>query len=112
MTTLYDQNVQVHLPVCLFILVAFWLVVLTTTPPQDETIATNLEARTLELILDLLSIPRGFFNGRSLTTGATASNILALGKAVVPRPSSHILTYRSRPDTSALLGSVLPKMVC
>ena len=111
MTTLYDQNVQVHLPVCPFILVAFWLAALTTTSPQDDTISTNLEARTLELILDLLSIPRGVFNGRSLTTGATASNILALGKAVVPLPFSYVPTYRSRLDTPALFGSVFPKMV-
>jgi len=73
--------------------------------------STNLEARTLELILDLLSIPREVFNGRSLTTGATASNILALGKAVVLLPSSHILTYRKRLYTSTLSGLVLPKTV-
>jgi hypothetical protein len=87
------------------------LVVLTATPTQDETITTNLEARTLELILDLLSIPREVFNGRSLTTGATASNILALGKAMVLFPSSHILNYRSRLYTSALVDLVLPKTV-
>jgi hypothetical protein len=31
------------------------------------------------MILDLLSVPRELFKGRSLTTGATASNILGLG---------------------------------
>lgn len=87
------------------------LVVLTTTPTQDETITTNLEARTLELILDLLSIPREVFKGRSLTTGATASNILALGKAVVLLPSSHISTYRSRVDTPALFDLILLRTV-
>ncbi|CAG8618215.1 16435_t:CDS:2, partial [Acaulospora colombiana] len=45
---------------------------------QNDTISTALEFRTLELILDLLSIPRDTFTGRSLTTGATASNILGL----------------------------------
>jgi len=78
---------------------------------QDETIATNLEARTLELILDLLSIPREVFNGRSLTTGATASNILALGKAAVLLPSSHTLTYGSCFYTPVTFGLVLPKAV-
>jgi hypothetical protein len=47
--------------------------------PQDDSISTSLEYRTLEMILDLLSVPRESFKGRSLTTGATASNILGLG---------------------------------
>ncbi|PVG01385.1 PLP-dependent transferase [Serendipita vermifera] len=58
LTTLYDQNVMVHLP--------------------NDTISTALEYRTLELILDLLNLPFDLFTGRSLTTGATASNILGL----------------------------------
>ena len=41
--------------------------------------STALEFRTLEMILDLLNLPRELFKGRSLTTGATASNILGLG---------------------------------
>lgn len=39
-----------------------------------------LEVHTLELLLDLLAIPRDAFRGRTLTTGATASNILGLGR--------------------------------
>lgn len=55
----YDENVQVTLP--------------------GTTAATAVEARTLELVLDLLDIPRDTFQGRTITTGATASNILGLG---------------------------------
>ena len=84
------------------------LIVLTMTSPQEETITTNLEARTLELILDLLSIPRDVFHGRSLTTGATASNILALGEAVVLLPFSHSLTSLRSPGPSVSFGLVLP----
>lgn len=71
----YDENVQVTLP--------------------DTTAATAIEARTLELVLDLLDIPRDAFQGRTITTGATASNILGLGRwalvmlltdSVRPRP--------------------------
>ncbi|KAJ3219983.1 hypothetical protein HDU67_007716 [Dinochytrium kinnereticum] len=58
LTTSYDANVQVHLP--------------------NDTITTTLESRTLEYILDLLSLPRHAFTGRTFTTGATASNILGL----------------------------------
>jgi len=56
----YDENVQVTLP--------------------DTSAATAIEARTLELILDLLDIPRETFEGRTITTGATASNILGMGE--------------------------------
>lgn len=41
--------------------------------------SAKLESRTLEMVLDLLDIPRDAFKGRTLTTGATASNILGLG---------------------------------
>ncbi|KAG8752064.1 hypothetical protein FRC14_007390 [Serendipita sp. 396] len=58
LTTIYDQNVQVHLP--------------------TDTISTALEHRTLQLVLDLLSIPRATFTGQSLSSGATGSNILGL----------------------------------
>ncbi|KAG8935813.1 hypothetical protein FRC02_006363 [Tulasnella sp. 418] len=57
-TTIYDQNVQVHLP--------------------EHSLSTLLEARTLEMVLDLLWIDRNAFKGRVITTGATASNILGL----------------------------------
>lgn len=58
LTTIFDQNVQVHLP--------------------DETICTALEHKTLLLILDLFNIPRETFAVGSLTTGATGSNVLGL----------------------------------
>lgn len=55
----YDENVQVTLP--------------------SQTAATGIEARGLELILDLLGIERDVFQGRTITTGATASNVLGMG---------------------------------
>ena len=71
-TSLYDQNVQVHLP--------------------RETAATEVEAVALNMMLDLFLLPRdqwgigGEYSGcGSFTTGATASNIigLALGREYV-----------------------------
>lgn len=56
----YDENVSVTLP--------------------DTTAATAVEARTLDMVLDLLGIERGTFKGRTITTGATASNVLGMGK--------------------------------
>lgn len=56
----YDENVQVTLP--------------------DTSAATAIESRTLEMVLDLLGIQRETFQGRTITTGATASNILGLGE--------------------------------
>ncbi|KAF9517184.1 hypothetical protein BS47DRAFT_1389988 [Hydnum rufescens UP504] len=58
LASVYDQNVQVNLPA--------------------ETISTTVEHRTLELLLDLLKLPRESFPGRTITTGATASNVLGL----------------------------------
>jgi glutamate/tyrosine decarboxylase-like PLP-dependent enzyme len=46
---------------------------------QGETISTVIEARALEMTLDLLHLPKARFVGRALTTGATASNMLGLG---------------------------------
>ncbi|GFZ49126.1 hypothetical protein JCM24511_06876 [Saitozyma sp. JCM 24511] len=57
----YDENVQVTLP--------------------GTTAATAVEQRTLEMVLDLLDIPRDTFHGRTITTGATSSNILGLACA-------------------------------
>ena len=54
----YDQNVQVHLP--------------------DETIATAVEDRALMFLLDLFQFDTKYWPSRTLTTGATASNILGL----------------------------------
>lgn len=57
----YDENVQVTLP--------------------GQTASTAVEARVLELVLDLMSVPREKFQGRTITTGATASNVLGLGES-------------------------------
>jgi glutamate/tyrosine decarboxylase-like PLP-dependent enzyme len=56
-STLYDQNVQVHLP--------------------RETFSTVIEAYTVDMIIRLLKLDYGLFTG-TLTTGATSSNLLAL----------------------------------
>ncbi|KAI1637014.1 pyridoxal-dependent decarboxylase [Biscogniauxia mediterranea] len=55
----YDQNVQVHLP--------------------DQTIATEVEDAALKMLLRLLAFgePQEW-EGRTFTTGATASNVLGL----------------------------------
>jgi glutamate/tyrosine decarboxylase-like PLP-dependent enzyme len=52
-----DQNVQVHLP--------------------DQTIATALEDKALEMLAELLRLGDGW-KGRIMTTGATACNVLGL----------------------------------
>lgn len=54
----YDQNVHVHLP--------------------DETIATAVEDKALAFLLDLFHFDIESWPSRTLTTGATASNILGL----------------------------------
>lgn len=61
LVTSYDSNVQVHLP--------------------TQTIATSLENRTLVLALQLLKLSPEVFQGRTLTTGATAANVLGLACA-------------------------------
>jgi len=58
LATIVDQNVQVHLP--------------------KETLATTLENRALEMLLDLFRLPRATWQGRAFTTGCTAANILGL----------------------------------
>lgn len=58
----YDENVQVTLP--------------------GVTASTAFESRALELVLDLVDIPREKYLGRTITTGATASNVLGLGKFI------------------------------
>ena len=57
-TSLLDQNVSVHLP--------------------KETIATVVEDRGIRLLLELLGFKNSEWPSRTLTTGATASNILGL----------------------------------
>ena len=47
---------------------------------QGETISTVVEATALEMILELLNLPLEAFPLRTITTGATASNVLGLGK--------------------------------
>jgi glutamate/tyrosine decarboxylase-like PLP-dependent enzyme len=56
--SIYDQNVQVHLP--------------------KETAATAIEDRALKLLLELLNLDPARWTGRTFTTGATASNVLGL----------------------------------
>jgi glutamate/tyrosine decarboxylase-like PLP-dependent enzyme len=58
LATFYDQNVQVHLP--------------------NQTVATDVEHRSLEMLLQLLYLSPQDWTGRTLTTGATASNIIGL----------------------------------
>lgn len=59
--TSIDENVQVTQP--------------------NTTISTAVEDLTTLLILDLLHIPRTTFEGRTITSGATSSNILGLACA-------------------------------
>jgi glutamate/tyrosine decarboxylase-like PLP-dependent enzyme len=54
----YDQNVHVHLP--------------------KESVASTVEDRALVLLMDLLGFEKAVWRGRTLTTGATASNVLGL----------------------------------
>ncbi|WWC59170.1 uncharacterized protein I303_101718 [Kwoniella dejecticola CBS 10117] len=61
LATSYDENVQVNL--------------------HQQTASTAIEQRALELVLDLLDIKRSVFVGRTITTGATACNILGLACA-------------------------------
>ncbi|WVQ75704.1 hypothetical protein IAR50_005334 [Cryptococcus sp. DSM 104548] len=61
LATSYDENVQVSL--------------------GAETASVAIEQRVLELVLDLLNIQRDRFMGRTITTGATASNMLGLACA-------------------------------
>ena len=70
----YDENVQMTLP--------------------GATASTAVEARTLDLVLDLLSIRRENFTGRTITTGATASNVLGLGEWTTPMPELIIACAR------------------
>lgn len=69
--TVYDQNVQVHLP--------------------TETVATTLEFHTLRMLCELLHLSPETFKHRTFTTGATASNILGLAcgrEAVIANAAS------------------------
>lgn len=54
----YDQNVQVHI--------------------QEHSVATDVEDRALKLLLDLFRLKRDDWRHVTITSGATASNILGL----------------------------------
>lgn len=75
--TAFDQNVQVHLP--------------------DQSITTVLEARTLDLLIELLHLQAeddtDRWSGKTFTTGATAANILGLAAArekIINQRLSHL----------------------
>ena len=57
-TSIVDQNVQVHLPQC--------------------SVSTTVEDSALCMALDLLQLDSDNWPGRTITTGATASNLLGL----------------------------------
>ena len=57
-TTLFDQNVQVHLP--------------------EQTVATAIEDRVLSMLLELLKLDPRTWPARTTTTGATGSNVVGL----------------------------------
>jgi glutamate/tyrosine decarboxylase-like PLP-dependent enzyme len=70
--SIYDQNVQVHLP--------------------NETIATDVEDRALSLLCELLNLEPRAWPHRTFTTGATASNVLGLAcgrEYVIAEASAH-----------------------
>lgn len=71
--TEYDQNVQVHLP--------------------QDTVATLVEDAALRLLLSLFDLDQETWTGRTLTTGATASNVqgLACGRQYVIEQASRRL---------------------
>jgi len=48
---------------------------------REETITAVIESRSLELVLDLLDLPRERFPARTLTSGGTASNVLGMAIA-------------------------------
>ncbi|KEP49509.1 pyridoxal-dependent decarboxylase [Rhizoctonia solani 123E] len=58
LTTIYDQNCGSSL--------------------AEQSVSAAVEDRTLEMILDLFNLPCDRFTARTLTTGATGSNILAM----------------------------------
>ncbi|KAK2744467.1 hypothetical protein FQN55_006794 [Onygenales sp. PD_40] len=65
--SVYDQNVQVHLP--------------------GHSVATDVEDRALRMLLELFGLEGAQWRHKTLTTGATASNLLglALGREWVLR---------------------------
>jgi hypothetical protein len=80
LTGSYDENVQMTLP--------------------NATVSTAVEARSLEMVLDLLEVPRENYPGRTITTGATASNVLGMGTYGLP------VQYDSRADPQLVLETI------
>jgi glutamate/tyrosine decarboxylase-like PLP-dependent enzyme len=83
LVTAYDQNVQVHLP--------------------NESIAIDVEDRTLSLLCELLDFDPAQWPHRVFTTGATASNILGLAcgrEYILAEASAH------RTDADNSVGEV------
>ncbi|KAK4701092.1 hypothetical protein P7C70_g5144, partial [Phenoliferia sp. Uapishka_3] len=72
LVTSYDPCVQVHFP--------------------EESIAYIIEKQALDMLLSLLSLPKSRFTSNTLTTGATASNLLGLvagREATIARVQKH-----------------------
>ncbi|KAG8749006.1 hypothetical protein FRC12_013671 [Ceratobasidium sp. 428] len=66
----------------------------------EQFITAALEDRTLEMVLDLLELPRERFTVRTLTSGATASNVvgLACGRDFAVRTALSDPTYSVAKD--------------
>ena len=79
--SLYDQNVQVHLP--------------------GQTVATNVEDKALRLLLELLQFDAGAWTG-TFTTGATASNVLGLACG-----REHIINARLRTESAQSMNEAV-----
>ena len=83
LVTAYDQNVQVHLP--------------------NESIAIDVEDRTLSLLCELLDFDPAQWPHRVFTTGATASNVLGIAcgrEYIIAEASAH------RTDADNSVGEV------
>lgn len=79
LASIYDQNVQVHLP--------------------HQSVATNVEACALKMLLDLFHLERDTWGASpTFTTGATASNILglAMGREWVLRRKAEVKASQMR----------------
>ena len=88
LVTLFDQNVQVHL--------------------DEETVATIVEEQSLYMLLELLNFDAKQWPIRTLSTGATASNLLGLacGREYVISQKSKAAGH-ALPQGEGLLSSCL-----
>lgn len=50
---------------------------------EAHTSSAKIEASALGMVLDLIGVDRGSYKGRTITTGATASNVLGMGASWV-----------------------------